>query len=104
MSMSSIRKLCDWPRGFFKMRDDPDPHGHTWMILPDGQMIDVSHHNDPSVNPAQVSWMVEVLNQALEREDNPPNAPTSPGGANHAGQAPEAIPAAPVHGLVGPRQ
>jgi hypothetical protein len=55
------------------MRDDPDPHGHTWLILPDGQMIDVSHHNDPAVNPAQVAWMVGVLNQALEREDNPPN-------------------------------
>ncbi len=61
----SVRQRCAWPRGIFSMRDEPDPHGHTWMILPDGWMLDVSHHADPTVNPAQVAWMVDVLNLAL---------------------------------------
>lgn len=74
MPWESVRVLCDWPRGKFSMRDEPDEHGHTWLILPDGQMVDISHHNNPAVNPAQVAWMVEVLNRALAAEDEASNS------------------------------
>lgn len=63
--VADIRRACQWPTGFFSVRDMPGDHEPTYLVLPDGALVSVSYHGDPAVNPAQCEFIAKACNAAL---------------------------------------
>ncbi len=62
-------EACQWPEGIFKaFEPDPDDeHGKVFIVMPGGQMIEITGHADPEIDPARAKWICNILNQALSK-------------------------------------
>jgi hypothetical protein len=67
----------DWPIGkLFTVVDEPGEHDPCWLVMPDGVMLNFSHHAINGVDQARAKFIRDACNVALTT----PAAPALPDG------------------------
>lgn len=58
----------DWPANKpFEFKDEPGEHDPCYVIMPDGAMLPLCHHNKNGVDQARAKFIVDACNEKLHQ-------------------------------------
>jgi hypothetical protein len=67
LDLDAALRQVDWPDKNFQFSDSPGAHDPCYVIMPDGAMLDLNHHNTEGVDIARAKFIIEACNEKLQR-------------------------------------